>query len=57
MMPHRFPMEARDEDVIAWVCQACGELVSEYRDRTPCPVDWRAEIREQQAIALEAAWS
>ena len=41
--PHRFPLAARDDEVLAWECQACGEWVREYGPRVPddCPVDWR----------------
>jgi hypothetical protein len=41
--PHRMSQGAAacDAGLIAWECQACGEVVSEYKPRTPCPVDWR----------------
>lgn len=45
--PHQFPKDAPGE-VLAWVCQACGEVISEIgnRERTPCKYDWRNTKRE-----------
>lgn len=42
--PHRFPQSAIGEEVLAWVCQACGQMVREYGDeeRSECSVNWRS---------------
>ena len=50
--PHRFPQSAIGEDVLAWVCQACGEVVREYgsREQTECPVDWRKDATPHRAL-------
>lgn len=41
-MPHKFPKDAPG-DVLAWICQACGEGVSEFgnKKKTKCKIDWR----------------
>jgi len=58
--PHRFPPMPEDgyPEIIAWECQACGKLISEYRydERGECPVDWRrkgADRNYMNALATE----
>lgn len=47
--PHRFPLAGWDgEELIAWVCQACGETVRDGdppTERSDCPVDWRSGVK------------
>ena len=47
--PHRFPLAGWDgEELIAWVCQACGETVRDGdppAERSDCPVDWRSGVK------------
>lgn len=54
--PHRFPLEARLEEVIAWKCQACGTWVREFgpQERDNCPVDWRNEPTPSPTTPEEA---
>lgn len=43
-MPHQYPLPAPDGEIIAWKCQACGLVVSEFRpegEQPECTVDWR----------------
>ena len=50
-LPHRFPEDAPAE-VIAWKCQACGEVIREmYGPTTTCPVDWRPRNHHVVAVA------
>ena len=52
-LPHRYPKEAPAE-VIAWKCQACGDVIREmYGPTTTCTVDWRPRNPLAVAVADE----
>lgn len=49
--PHKFPRQPdgtfAGDEVLGWECQACGEWIREFGERTEsdCPIDWRYETR------------
>lgn len=53
--PHRYPKDAPD-DVLAWACAACGEVIPEYGPlkSTECPVDWRAKRYAEESTRASA---
>lgn len=49
--PHKISLPVPEGEIISWNCAACGEWVSEYREETPCSVDWRGPSETEWLLA------